>query len=203
MKLSRRRVRDVLFCVCLAALAAAGAVEQLRRPQPVWLPLAAMACAPALFVPVRGQAWKPELFAVAFTYCALTAGGLSVAVRGVPVVGDAALRPAVIPILALGALALATRRDSRSGTSVWTSVLLAAAAAVAAGLCGGYILISRYHNVEASTARDALFNVTLLTAAWLTAAPFFSPVREDRFGSIALASAAFALLAACLAGSYA
>jgi len=202
MKLGRPLVLTVLFCACMAAIAAAGALEELRRPEPVWLPLAAMACAAAGFLPGRTRAWTPELCAMAVAFCAVSAGRLAVGVRGFPGLGDAALRPAVVPVLVLGAAALRTRPAGGTTTVLWRRVFLGAAAVVMAGLCGGYLLISRYHDMEVSTLRDGLFNVALVVAGYLTAAAFLERPGEERFRSLPVGMTAFSMLAAGLVGRY-
>ena len=139
---------------------------------------------------------------MAVAFCAVSAGRLAVAVRGLPGMEDAALRPAVVPVLVLGAVGLATRPAGGTTTVLWRRVLLGAAAVVMAGLCGGYLLISRYHDMEVSTLRDGLFNVALVVAAYLMAALFLERPGEERFRSLLVGIAAFSLLAAGLVGRY-
>jgi hypothetical protein len=159
-----------------------------------------MACVAASFVPVRGGAWRTELLALGFVFCALPAGGLAVAMRGLPGVGDAAVRPGAIPVLALGAAALAIR--PRLETGLWTVVLVASAAAVAACLCIGFLPIKHYHDVEVSAIRGAVFNMALGVAAYLTGAALAKGSGKERLGPMLVGSTAVLLLAAGLAGRY-
>ncbi|MCX5769601.1 MAG: hypothetical protein NTZ09_04930 [Candidatus Hydrogenedentes bacterium] len=202
MNLARQYILDTLFYACMAAMAVAGSVEELKRPEPIWLPLAAMACAAAVFLPLPARAWKPELTALAVAFCAVSAGRLAVAVGEFPGLGDVALRPGAAPVLALGVARLVAvpRSDCKGG--LWRLVFLCAAAAVTAGLCGGYLLISRYHALEVSTLREALFNAALVVAAYLAAAPFLEGSGNTRRRTLSVAITAFSLLAAGLAGRY-
>ena len=47
MKPARAPIMNVLFVACMTAVAVIGVEEELRRPEPVWLLLAAVACAGA------------------------------------------------------------------------------------------------------------------------------------------------------------
>ncbi|HUW59375.1 MAG TPA: hypothetical protein VMZ06_00085 [Candidatus Bathyarchaeia archaeon] len=203
MKLGRPLVLTVLFCACMAAIATAGAVEELKRPQPVWLLLAAMACAAAGVLPGRPRAWTPELCAMAVAACAVSTGRLAVAVSGLPGLGDVALRPVAVPVLVFGAAALGSRPIDSNTTGLWRYAFLGAGAVVTAGLGAGFVLISRYHDLEVSTFRDALFNVALAVAAYLTARPFLGRSGEERFRSLLVGMTAFSMLAAGLVGRYA